>query len=244
MLYNSVSEVVAKLNDKGFCAPHIAQVNKGSKTNPRWLDVVEWHEAVRMLDEVFGPFGWDAEIVGSHTDYERGVYTVDLTLTGRAVDDETGEVLTLKRPGRGLGLVPRSAIESDSEHDRQAHGAKSDAITNASKALGDGFGLFLYQKDRPQSAAPSNGNGAAHSSGGDKGARPSEKQMKVLLDRGYTQEQVDGMDFKTWKGVIDDIFGKRTPSVAPAGEPAERKAPAKKAPAVVPEEHEADEIPW
>ena len=141
-IYRPVEEVVAKLADRSFAEPHVIKVNKGSKERPRWLDVIEWHENLRMLDAVFGPFGYDLRIVGSTSDYANGLYTVDMELTGRAVT-ETGEVVSLTRAGRGLGLVPRSAINSDAEHDRQAHGAKSDAITNAAKALGDGFGLFL-----------------------------------------------------------------------------------------------------
>lgn len=249
MSYKAVSEVVAKLGDRGFAEGHVVSVNKGTAARPRDLDVIEWHEAVRMLDEAFGPFGWDAEIVGSTSDYASGLYTVDMTLTGRALDDVTGEVITLKRPGRGLGLVPRSAIESDAEHDRQAHGAKSDAITNATKGLGDGFGLYLYKKKpatsgyTASSAAPkasSRGADQGSQASGDLGFRPSDKQMNVLRERGYTDEQVASLEFKQWKGVLDAIFGKTTPDIAPAGEPAPRQAPRRAAVAVA----EEDEIPF
>lgn len=162
-IFNRVEDVVEKLGDKSVAEPHVVQVNKGSDDKPRWMDVIEWHEACRILDEVFGPFGWSAEIVGSNYYTETGVYTVDMTLTGRAIT-EGGEVIELKRPGRGVGYVPQSARNSSSEHERQGHGAKSDAITNATKALGDGFGLYLYQKGASKS------NGGQRSGGNNSGS--------------------------------------------------------------------------
>lgn len=224
-MYKKIEDVVAKLADAGYCAPHVVQVNKGSKDNPRWLDVVEWHEVVAMLDEVFGPFGWDAIPVNSTSDYANGLYTYDLMLVGRAVADDGG-VVELKRPGRGVGLVPRSALNSDAEHDRQAHGAKSDAITNASKALGKGFGLYLYFKRDGAASQPSQRGATTvtpQSQSGDK--RPSEKQLPYLLKAGYSQQQVDGMSFKEWKGCLDAIFGKQPLPIEPDGGKAAAAAP-------------------
>ena len=225
--YKAVSEVAAKLTDRNFCAPHVVKVNKGSSSNPRYLDVIEWHTALRMLTDVFGPFGFDLRITGSTSDYANGIYTVDMELTGRALDDATGTVVSLVRPGRGLGLVSRSAITSDAEHDRQAHGAKSDAITNATKALGDGFGLYLYQKKQPnqsQQSSQAQGQGqgqgqgytapttSVHPSGppavpsDNLGPRPSVKQLAVLAREGYPEDFVATLQFSDWKAVLDAIF--------------------------------------
>lgn len=232
-VYMPVAEVVAKLGDKEFAAPYVVQVNKGSASNPRFLDVIEWHTAIRMLAEVFGPFGFDLEISGSTTDYANGIYTVDMKLTGRAIAED-GSVVSLTRPGRGLGLVPRSAINSDAEHDRQAHGAKSDAITNATKALGDGFGLYLYQRkpaSQSQSASrPAAGSSAtasyapAGSNGSDElGPRPSAGQMKVLEKAGYPASFVATLKFGDWKDIVNALLNKDedgnyaplTPKIAP-----------------------------
>lgn len=246
----SVSEVTAKLGDKGFAQQYVVQVNKGTADRPRNLDVIEWHTAVRMLDEVFGPFGWSAEIVNSHSDYANGIFLVDMTLTGRAVDDESGEVIEIKRPGRGLGLCPRSSGNADPEVDRQAHGAKSDAITNATKALGDGFGLYLYQKKPQQAAGYGNGNGrtdtrAQYSNGGGNGGnlgpRPSPKQLGVLTKNGYPEEQVATLEFKQWKGIVDAIFGGTTPEIAPA---AETVSAGSRRPQTTTPAQEPDDIPF
>jgi hypothetical protein len=248
-MYKGVDEVVAKLSDVSFSQPHVKQVNKGSANNPRFQSVIDWQENVYMLDEVFGPFGWGIRPVASTSDYANGFYSYDVMLWAKAVTAD-GEVVTLERPGRGVGIVPRSALESDSEHDRQSHGAKSDAITNACKPLGDGFGLWLYneskRKQYGEGSKPQQTNSAAAPSsngrtGSGSGARPSEKQLAVLVKSGYTEEQVAGLDFKDWKKVLDAIFAKETPPIAPAG----KKAVAPKAPKpVVAEETEDDEIPF
>jgi hypothetical protein len=224
----TVSEVVAILGDMGFAAGHVVKVNKGSPSNPRYLDIIEWHVALEMMDKAFGPFGYDLEIVGSTTDYANGIYTVDMKLTGRAVDDVTGEVVSLIRPGRGVGLVPRSAITSDAEHDRQSHGAKSDAITNATKSLGKGFGLYLYKKSSNGTSAAAGGAGGSYTAQRPAtsavatdgsygppagGRRPSEKQMAMFIKNGYPQEFVDTLEFGDWKGTLDDLFGHTEPRV-------------------------------
>lgn len=245
-IYRRVEEVVAKLGDREFCAPYVVQVNKGSEARPRFLDVIEWHTAIRMLDAVFGPFGYDLRIINSTSDYANGLYTVDMELTARAITED-GTVVSLTRPGRGLGLVPRSAITSDAEHDRQAHGAKSDAITNATKGLGDGFGLYLYQKRPAQSqqsqtrgtypaltmvdgqpvrgGQQSYANSGDGSNGANLGPRPSEKQMGVLAREGYPAEFVATLQFSEWKGIIDAIFAHREPEI-PAPTAAASQSPA------------------
>jgi hypothetical protein len=247
-----VSEVVAILSDKGFCEPHVVE-KKGMGGSMQ--SYVEWHEVVRMLDEAFGPFGWDAVPTSSFTDIPNGVFIYDGYIVGRAIDDETGAVVELKRAGRGMGLVPESARNSASEIDRQGHGAKSDFYSNASKALGAGFGLYLYgskvrnapagsqQTETRQASTPTANKAPAG------GPRPSEKQMTYLLKH-YTQGTVDGMDFKTWKSCLDAIFGKQdlpVPSdIATANKVAPVKAPAPKpVKAAKNEELETvDDMPW
>lgn len=224
----SVAEVVAKLADKGFCESHVTLVNKGSDSSPRWLPAVTWIEVCAMLDEVFGPFGWDAIPVGSTSSYAEGLYTFDLMLVGRAIDDQTGEIVELKRPGRGLGLVPRSSLTSDSEHDRQAHGAKSDSITNASKALGDGFGQYLYNKEEAEavktallqekgiSPTPRPGNGktgTARTTGNGKSkdekvGEATGPQAYRMRENGWTDEQIRSLTFDEVREVMDGIFHK------------------------------------
>jgi len=229
--YKTVSEVVAKLLDPEYAAQYVVKVNKGSPSNPRFLDIIEWHTAIRMLTDVFGPFGFDLRIVGSTNDFQYGAFTTDMELTGRAIDDVTGEVVSLTRPGRGLGLVPRSVMaderRTDAEYDRQIHGSKSDAITNATKGLGDGFGLYLYKKtSNGQSMAASGSAGSSTSSstaprtstasagaagaasGGDLGARPSPGQMRVLEKAGYPASFVATLAFTDWKEIVNALLNK------------------------------------
>jgi len=242
--YKTVSEVVAKLLDPEYAAQYVVKVNKGSASNPRFLDIIEWHTAIRMLTDVFGPFGFDLRIVGSTNDFQYGAFTTDMELTGRALDDVTGEVVSLTRPGRGLGLVPRSVMaderRTDAEYDRQIHGSKSDAITNATKGLGDGFGLYLYRKSsNGQSMAASGGNaastsgsattaprtstGTAPAANGELGARPSPGQMRVLEKAGYPASFVATLPFTDWKEIVNALLNKDedgayaplTPHIAP-----------------------------
>jgi len=242
--YKTVSEVVAKLLDPEYAAQYVVKVNKGSASNPRFLDIIEWHTAIRMLTDVFGPFGFDLRIVGSTNDFQYGAFTTDMELTGRALDDVTGEVVSLTRPGRGLGLVPRSVMaderRTDAEYDRQIHGSKSDAITNATKGLGDGFGLYLYRKSSNGQSMAASGSSTTSSTttaprtstapaaggsagGGDLGARPSPGQMRVLEKAGYPASFVATLPFTDWKEIVNALLNKDedgayaplTPHIAP-----------------------------
>src|SRR5258706_12439935 len=191
----------------------MAKVDKGNKGA---YSYVPWNETVGLLTRVFGPFGWSAEITASYSDTERGIYRTDLKLTVRVLDDETGEVLEVSRPGTGANQA------NPLSHEDSIKGSRSDAISVAAKSLGDAFGLFLYDKGDPARTSTANNasRGAAtarkpagtatagtrKAAGSSTGNGPSEKQMNVFLDNGYEEEEIGRMGFRGWKTILDAIF--------------------------------------
>ncbi len=189
------------------------------KGNAGKFTYIPWHVSVRQLNDIFGVFGWTS--TQPQVSQADGIVTVTLAITARVVDAQ-GTVIEKTVPCVG------SAAARD---DNSAKSALSDALSKGVKFFGDAFGFFLSEEKRgaasansapnraPQgggsySSNGSNGNGAARPGGG-KG--PSEKQMKMLLDNGYTEEQIAGLGFKEWKGVLEALFAHETPDIAPAG---------------------------
>lgn len=237
-VYKSASEAAALLKER-YDGPMKGVQGRGGKT----YDYIPWNESARQLDKVFGIFGWDSKVTALSAHPAEGVYTAAVEVTARVLDDETGNVITITRSAVGRGTAQPSKDEREKlgltisqdlgTHDTAAATAGSDAFSRACKLLGDAFGLFLYDKPETASytraAAQSAGSrtqaprqAPAGQAGTGQGPRPSVKQMTVLNERGYTTEQVEGMDFRDWKGVLDAIFGKYQPEIAPEGEPQER----------------------
>lgn len=236
MIYRNVNEVVAKLGDKGFAEPYVTKVEKGQG---RVFDVIEWHKVVGMLDEVFGPFGYDIQIVGSSSDTRLGIYTKDIQITGRAWDEDEGTVVTLVRSGTGVGIVQGNPEQAE-RHDMAAHGAKSDGITNASKSLGKGFGLYLYDKAQRTAGDTQSANKGTYTPKAtaetidltDLMSRPvqmpakdgyignvSPAQAPHARKKGWTDQALARLTSSEVRPVMDGVFGKG-PVVEAPREPA------------------------
>lgn len=235
MTYRKVSEVVDILGDRARAEVLIKKVSKGA--NKKDLDYIPWNETAGLLNDIFGPFGWDDRKVGSESDMQRGIYIVDLELTVKAIDDETGVLVEKRLSGRGMGAVPASQIENADAHDTAGKGAASDALSRAAKKLGEAFGIFLYDRGDPARGGSSNGastttQGAAATqetrTAAPSGAQPdkaswyggtgkdgkprvgyaSSGQAGVLRTNGWTDEQIAGLTTHAeFKEVVDSQFG-------------------------------------
>lgn len=252
-MYRSVEEIEKALQDRGRAEAVMARVNKGGKGS---FTYIPWNDTVRLLDDVFGVFGWTARVTHTANDFERGIYRTDIELTVLA-EAENGAVLTKTLPGTGVGIV---VGQSQDAHDTAIKASRSDAISVAAKSLGNAFGLFLYDKGDPARSEGASQQTTRQASSSSTptvnkapagGPRPSEKQMTYLLKH-YTQGTVDGMEFKTWKACLDAIFGKKDlPVPSDLGTP-NKEAPVKvtaaKAPSPKPVKAEeielVEEMPW
>jgi hypothetical protein len=128
---------------------------------PDGKDYVEWHEATRIANRVFGPLGWSLTTTMTPTllsagDWGEGFYcTRKITVRYRCSEDK--EVYTIERDGEGW--IKLQAIGKSDALDMAFKGAASDAISKATKTFGDAFGLSLYApKGRHGASAKQNGN--------------------------------------------------------------------------------------
>ena len=143
-MYKNISEVEAALADRAQAEALIAKVDKG------WgkASYIPWNETAGLLNRVFGPFGWTTTKVASVDDVVHGIYIYDLELTVYATDED-GHMTSKELTGRGVGVVAQNRLTDGEAHDTAAKAARSDALSVAAKSLGDGFGLFLYDRGDP-----------------------------------------------------------------------------------------------
>ena len=177
-------------------APLLAQrydgpISQREGAGGRSFSYIPWTVTARLLDEVFGAFGWSTSV--PTVIFAAGVYTVAGTLTVRVVDDESGEVIEKTVPGVG------SAVARGEGDDNASKAALSDFISRAAKLLGDRFGFFLYEKAGPATQAMANATTFA----GDLGRRPSEKQVAILKKNGIAYE---GIPYDEWHAALDAHF--------------------------------------
>jgi recombination DNA repair RAD52 pathway protein len=124
-------------------------------TRPDGKDYVEWHEATRIANRVFGPLGWSLTTTMTPTymnagDWGEGFYcTRKITVRYRCSEDSL--VYTIERDGEGW--IKLQAIGKSDAIDMAFKGAASDAISKATKTFGDAFGLNLYPPKGRQSAS-------------------------------------------------------------------------------------------
>jgi len=121
-----------------------AVIRKGSQERT----YIPWPAMIRHLDSVFGWDGWGARIVSVVANGD--TYTVALDFEVYAFDERTNTIRTIPRPGVS-GTLVRGEDGSDA-----AGGARSLALVNGARSLGDAFGLYLTP-DRSE-VAPSNGH--------------------------------------------------------------------------------------
>ena len=208
MLYRVVSEVLAALAAE-FSLPTYTKPNTS-------FTYVPWTESKKMLDQVFGVFGWSTTeprvSFAAMTDLGKatGVYTVSFGLVVRALDDVSGDVVEKMLPCVGQGV-------SYGADDNAAKAAMSDALSRGVKMLGTAFGFELYEKsapvtshvtlDYPASATASTKTAAPGATVGPTGRGPSEKQRKILVEKlHFDPITVDDMPYAEWKPALDGYF--------------------------------------
>lgn len=210
MTYRGIGEVEAALATK---LPEAM-----TEKNYDGFTTVSWSNAARVLDQVFGPFGWSDRVVASYSDGERGVYTVTRELTVHALD-ESGAVLSKTVTGVGTSVATVRKGEdtpTGKAHKTAAMGAASIAFAKATKLLGDAFGLYLYDEDEKDTgAAPARKSSTATGKiPSRKGNNLSEKQVYSLKQAGIDEGAIDTMTYETGKALLDLYFdGGRKPLV-------------------------------
>lgn len=187
-MYKTQAEVEAALAET-YSGPIFQREGAGGRT----FDYIPWTETVRLLNAVFGPFGWTTS--QPVTTYHDGVYTVTLALTVH-VANEQGITISKAVPGVG------QAVSRGSNDDNAAKSALSDAISRAAKLLGDAFGFGLYEKKPGQGQRSTT---PRPTTSGDLGRRPSDKQAAMLVKNNIPFET---MTFEEWKPALDAIFEK------------------------------------
>lgn len=195
--YKTIEDVEEKLNGE-LALPVSQRVGNGGMT----FDYVAWTDSYRLLNEIFGIFGWTMS--QPVVIFAAGVYTVSLAITVRVAGDEFGNAV--EKTVAGVG----QAVSRGDNDDNAAKAALSDALSRAVKMLGNAFGIGLYEK-KGATAAPARRDtvttGAATGTGG-KG--PSPKQAKILLEHcGYTEDSLASAPFQKWKADLDAHFANR-----------------------------------
>lgn len=191
-MYKTQAEVEAALAET-YSGPIFQREGAGGRT----FDYIPWTETVRLLNTVFGPFGWTTSqpIVS----YNEGVYTVTLALTVTVTEAE-GDYNTITKTVPGVG----QAVSRGANDDNAAKSALSDAISRAAKLLGDAFGFGLYEK-KPGQGQRSSTSTTPQVTHGDLGFRPSAKQEAMLRKNNIPFETMTGPE---WKAALDEVFAK------------------------------------
>jgi recombination DNA repair RAD52 pathway protein len=185
-------------------------------------------EAIKTMNDIFGPLGWSDEITGIEAHPEQGIYVAAIRLTVNFLD-ENGIERVVTRGDVGRSTADASGRERNEGnagiasnqlivHDRAAAAAATDAFSRATKKFGPALGSALYDKENQRSnggaATRPMANAAPANASGDLGRRPSEKQAAILEKNGIAYE---GVPYEVWHSALDAHFEKmkaRTASAA------------------------------
>lgn len=234
-----IEQVTDLLNDRTFAEKSLTQVSKGSKGS---FTYVPWNETTRILDQIFGPMGWDSRLTDRQVTESGGafIYHVGLELTVRAAAPD-GSIITATRAGVGVGIAApnRDGYLAPDAHDTAAKAARSDAISTAAKTLGNAFGLFLYDRGDPAREGTANVSGQsnstsqqAQSTSGTSGSvkrnswggigKCSVKQTDTLLKAGYSEKQIDGMTKEQASSCIGALIAREELPIKPENPPTKK----------------------
>lgn len=182
-------------------------------------------EAIKTMNDIFGPLGWSDEITGIEAHPEQGIYVAAIRLTVNFLD-ENGIERVVTRGDVGRSTADASGRERNEGnagiasnqlivHDRAAAAAATDAFSRATKKFGPALGSALYDKEnqrsnggaatRPAAAPATLSDVRAAQASGDLGRRPSEKQIAVLEKNGIAYE---GVPYEVWHDALDAHFEK------------------------------------
>ncbi len=205
MMYREINEVLTLLSTR-IKDEELSWV-RGSGGND--YAYVPWEKSVRILTDIFGPFGWKMEIIDRQSDTTNGIYSATVRVTVYAITS-TG-IIETSRDGVGVGIRIGDNVQAN---DTAIKAAASDALSRAVKLLGDAFGMFLYDRGDPARVrqASSNGTIAAQATTNGTPQRtnngPSEAQRTHLLKNGVGAAQVDTLSGKEASDVLSLIWGK------------------------------------
>jgi recombination DNA repair RAD52 pathway protein len=176
-------------------------------------------EAIKTMNDIFGPLGWSDEITGIEAHPEQGIYVAAIRLTVNFLD-ENGIERVVTRGDVGRSTADASGRERNEGnagiasnqlivHDRAAAAAATDAFSRATKKFGPALGSALYDKENQRSnggaATRPMANAAPANASGDLGRRPSEKQAAILEKNGIAYE---GVPYEVWHDALDAHFEK------------------------------------
>lgn len=202
----------------------LAEVYSGPTYEKNGFTYIPWNEAAKVANRVFGIDGYAVDVL--KVEHMGQGYMAHVRVTVFPTDGKP-----FYRDGIGYNELTG---DNGRAHDTAIKGAPSDGFNRALKLFGEAFGLALYDKSETSSTrsaqSGNSGNARPNTQSTDTKAsvppstgqrvpndkRPSEKQMAVLEKNGYSKQQVGGMSFSQWKSVIDDLFAKKTPAIAPA----------------------------
>lgn len=209
MYLKTIDEVEAALATR-YSGETYKRVGQGGKE----FTYIPWHVSVRLLNEIFGVFGWTSStplVVEAE-----GQWTVALSVTVRVMDRVGGAVVEKTVPG--VGSAP-------ARDDNSAKSAMSDALSKAVKFLGDAFGFYLSESGSEQNKTTSerpssNGYGRGAGTGGaerkpftgtikDPDAPASDAQLGVLRRKGVTDDELAGLTKGQASAMIDSLNGSR-----------------------------------
>jgi len=233
-MYKTIAEVETALQDRTYADSVLSRVDKGNRGK---FTYIPWNESARLLNQIFGVMGWSTEKISSVDDLARGIFIYDLALSVSVIGDH-GEMARKTVTGRGFGAVSAKAMERGDVDamDTASKGARSDALSVACKLLGEAFGIFLYDKGDPAhsesyvaqhadtTTAMESRNEEQHTTTASvqksapvagKVGNASEKQANVLRKHGWSDAQIQGMDYASVKDVMDSIMNPSRDEIRP-----------------------------
>lgn len=169
----------------------VAKVRKGTQERT----YIPWPAMVRHLNSIFDWDGWGARTVSVVPSGD--TYTVAIDLEVYVWDERANAIRTIPRPGVS-GTLVRGEDASDA-----AGGARSLALVNGARSLGDAFGLYLTP-DKSEAPAASNGHSNGHQQAN--GEPATEGQVRTLRKCKVPEDLIRTATKSQAGGFFDRIF--------------------------------------
>lgn len=163
-------------------------VRKGSSERT----YIPWTAMVRHLNDTFDWDGWGARVTAVVPNDD--TYTVALDFEVYVWDERANQVRTIPRPG-----VSGTLVRGDDASDA-AGGARSLALVNGARCLGDAFGLYLTPDKSVEHVASSNGHATQDE------PQASEPQKETLRRCKVPERFVRDATKAQASGFLDRIF--------------------------------------
>jgi DNA repair and recombination protein RAD52 len=186
------------------------KVSNRKGSGGRTLSYVEWHECVRVANEIFGFGGWTAETlelseIATYTYKDKsGAEKPKVTYRARVRVQIMATGATYDGWGYGEGIDP----DLGQAHESAFKEAESDATKRALRNLGDQFGLALYDKAQAHVEDDSKPNASPDQ---DIRERIKEASQKLNLTQSEFAEHRKSMtEAGTWPNALFELAEKAT----------------------------------